>query len=302
MNKQIAFSSAPLGHQILGVDIAAGVSDEQFKQVADTFDKYGVVVLRNQKITPEQHIEFSRRFGPTELYGIASYLLPGHPEIFVVSNIVENGKPIGMADAGRTWHSDMCYVTSPPRCSLLYGLEVPRDEAGEPLGDTLFASTQAAYDALSPEMKEKVEGLKVRNSYATNVERKQKFSTVSEKAQVERLKNQQKFPDVIHSLVRKHPITGRKCLYLSEGLSVAIEGWPPEESDKFINEMLAYMIRPEFVYRHRWCEGDLLIWDNCSAIHLAIPDFAADNRRRMHRTTILYEDSIEQGQLAAAAA
>jgi taurine dioxygenase len=301
MNQPIAFSPAPLGHQLLGVDIAAGMSDEQFKAVEDAFNKYGVVVLRNQRITPDQHVEFSRRFGPTERYGIASYLLPGYPEVFVVSNIVENGKPIGMADAGRSWHSDMCYVTNPPRCSLLYGLEVPRDANGEPLGDTCFGSTQAAYDALSPEMKKTVAGLKVRNSYAANVERKQKLLKVdhSEKSQAERLKNQEKFPDVIHPLVREHPITGRKCLYLSQGLSVAIDGWGREESEKLIGELLAHMIKPEFVYRHRWCEGDLVIWDNCSSIHLAIADFGADQPRRMHRTTILHPASVAQGRLAA---
>jgi taurine dioxygenase len=301
MSQRIVFSSAPLGHQLLGVDIAAGLSDEQFKGIEDAFNKYGVVVLRDQHITPDQHVEFSRRFGPTERYGVANYLLPGYPEIFVVSNIVENGKPIGMADAGRSWHSDMCYVTNPPRCSLLYGLEVPRDAHGEPLGDTCFGSTQAAYDGLSPAMKKTVDGLKVRNSYSANVERKQKLLNVdhSEKSQAERLKNQEKFPDVIHPIVRVHPITGRKCLYLSEGMSIEIEGWGRGESETLIKELLAHMTQPEFVYRHRWCEGDLVIWDNCSSIHLAIPDFDANKRRRMHRTTILHPASVEQGKLAS---
>ncbi|GAA4322082.1 TauD/TfdA family dioxygenase [Pigmentiphaga soli] len=296
MNLPIAFSSAPLGHQVMGVDIAAGVSDEQFKAIEDAFNRYGVIVLRNQKLTPEQHVAFSRRFGPTERYGIATYLLPGYPEIFVVSNVVENGKPIGMADAGRAWHSDMCYVPNPPRCSLLYALEVPRDENGEPLGDTCFGSTQAAYDALSPEMKKTIDGLRVRNSYAASVERKRKLQRDhSQMSQEERLKVQAKFPDVLHPLVRVHPFTGRKCLYLSQGMSIEIEGWSREASQELIGELLAHMVKPEFVYRHRWCEGDLVIWDNCSSIHLAIADFGAGQRRRMHRTTILSPASAAQG-------
>lgn len=300
MNQPIAFASAPLGHHVMGVDIAAGVSDAQFDAVEGAFNRYGVIVLRNQRLTPEQHIAFSRRFGPTERYGIASYLLPGHPEIFVVSNIIEDGKPIGMADAGRAWHSDMCYVTNPPRCSLLYALEVPRDATGEPLGDTCFASTQAAYDALPDEMKQRISGLRVRNSYAASVERKAKLKRDrgGEFSQEERQKVQEKFPDVLHPLVRTHPVTGRKCLYLSEGLSAAIDGLERGESDALIAELLAHMTKPEFVYRHRWCEGDLVLWDNCSSIHVAISDFSPEQRRRMHRTTILNGASAASGVFA----
>jgi taurine dioxygenase len=300
MNQPIAFASAPLGHHLMGVDIAAGVSDPQFAGIEAAFNRYGVIALRNQRITPEQHIAFSRRFGPTERYGIASYLLPGHPEIFVVSNIVEDGKPIGMADAGRAWHSDMCYVPNPPRCSLLYALEVPRDGRGEPLGDTCFASTQTAYDALPEDMKRRLDGLTVRNSYAASVERKQKLKRdhVGEFSQEERQKARDKFPDVLHPLVRAHPITGRQCLYLSEGLSAGIEGLSETDSAALMAELLAHMTKPEFVYRHRWCEGDLLLWDNCSSIHLATCDFTPEQRRRMHRTTILNAESAASGVLA----
>jgi taurine dioxygenase len=300
MNQPIAFASAPLGHHVMGVDIAAGVPEEQFRDVETAFNRYGVIVLRNQRLTPDQHIAFSRRFGPTERYGIASYLLPGHPEIFVVSNIIEDGKPIGMADAGRAWHSDMCYVTDPPRCSLLYALEVPRNADGEPLGDTCFASTQTAYDALPDDMKRRIEGLRVRNSYAASVERKQKRQRDrgGEFSQEERNKARDKFPDVLHPLVRTHPITGRRCLYLSEGLSAAIEGMSAEESDALIAELMAHMTKPQFVYRHRWCEGDLVLWDNCSSIHLATCDFTAEQRRRMHRTTILNARGQGSGVLA----
>ncbi|MEM5388169.1 TauD/TfdA family dioxygenase [Paraburkholderia phymatum] len=300
MNQPIAFASAPLGHHLMGVDIAAGVSDAQFAAIDAAFNRYGVIVLRNQRLTPEQHIAFGRRFGPTERYGIASYLLPGHPEIFVVSNIIEDGKPIGMADAGRAWHSDMCYVTNPPRCSLLYALEVPRESNGEPLGDTCFASTQAAYDALPYDMKQRIEGLKVRNSYAASVERKARLKRDrgGEFSQEERQKVHEKFPDVLHPLVRTHPVTGRKCLYVSEGLSAAIDGLERSESDELIAELLAHMMKPEFVYRHRWCEGDLVMWDNCSSIHIAISDFSPEQRRRMHRTTILNESSAVPGVFA----
>lgn len=288
MNLKIGYSNAPLGHQIIGLSLADGISDEQFKALEDAFNQFGVVVLRGQTLSPEQHVSFSRRFGNLEHYPMDTYLLPGHPEIFVVSNIIENGKAIGMADAGRNWHSDMAFTNAPARCSVFYALEVPRSPSGEPLGDTYFASTQAAYDALSPEIKEKISGLKVRNSYSDNVERKrrQQLDKGGLMTQEERIKAQASLPDVFHPVVRTHPFTGRKCLYLSEGLSTELIGLPREEGDALLKALLAHMIRPEFVYRHRYCEGDLIIWDNCSAIHLATSDFNETQRRRMHRTTI----------------
>lgn len=284
----ISFSPAPLGHRLLGVDIAAGVPDAQFTAIEEAFDRYGVVVLPQQHLTPDQQIAFSKRFGPLEEYFATGFLLPGHPEVFVVSNIVEQGKAIGMADAGRNWHSDMCFTTNPPRCSLLYALEVPHDDNGQPLGDTCFASTQAAYDALEPSMKALVNKLHVRTSasHAIAQKAKQQLDAGGQASQEERRKAAEKFPDVIHPVVRVHPVTGRKCLYLSETLSAGIVGMSASEGEALIANLLAHMVRPEFVYRHRWQEGDIVIWDNCSAIHRATPDFTPAQRRLMHRTTV----------------
>jgi taurine dioxygenase len=149
-------------------------------------------------------------------------------------------------------------------------------------------------------MKQRIEGLKVRNSYAASVERKARLKRDrgGEFSQEERQKVQEKFPDVLHPLVRAHPVTGRKCLYVSEGLSAAIDGLERGESDELIAELLAHMTKLEFVYRHRWCEGDLVMWDNCSSIHVAISDFSPGQRRRMHRTTILNESSVASGVFA----
>jgi taurine dioxygenase len=288
MTLTIGYANAPLGHQMIGVSVAQAISDASFRAVEDSFNQFGVVVLRGQNITPEQQIAFSKRFGDLEHYMIGTFLLPGHPEIFVVSNIIENGKSIGMADAGRNWHSDMAFTSKPARASILYALEVPRAANHEPLGDTWFASTQTAYDALPDDQKKKLANLQVRNSYAYTVERKRKqqLDHGSVQTQEERKKIESEFPDVFHPLVRTHPITGRKCLYLTEGLTAQIMGVPEDESDALIKSLLAHMTRPEFVYRHRWCEGDMVIWDNCSAIHLATSDYSEAQPRRMHRTTI----------------
>jgi taurine dioxygenase len=193
-----------------------------------------------------------------------------------------------MADAGRLWHTDMIFTEAPPRCSLLYALEVPiRD--GTPLGDTLFASTAAAYDALPAATRRRLDGLQAINSYRRYAERRHREEAQSKPeatGQAIRDKHQDAHPDIVHPLVRTHPITGRRCLYISDGTTVEIAGWSQAESDALLAELLAHMTRPEFVYRHRWQVGDVVIWDNCSAIHRALGDYELQERRRMHRTTV----------------
>jgi len=288
MTLKLRFADAPLGHEILDVDLSKELDDATFEDIQKAFDEYGVVLFRGQTLTPQQQLDFSRRFGSLEKFLIDTFLLPGFPEIFVVSNILENGRPIGMADAGRNWHSDMAFVERPPRGSALYALEVPHDANEVPLGDTLFASTSAAYDALPVELKRRIDGLKVLNSYRIFTERKarQEMNDGGKKTQAEREKNKDSVPDVVHPLVRTHPRTGRKCLYVSGPLSVGIVGMAEGEADALLDMLREHMTQPRFIYRHSWKAGDLVLWDNCSAIHNAIGDYQLPQRRRMHRTTI----------------
>jgi alpha-ketoglutarate-dependent taurine dioxygenase len=143
---QIRHVDGPLGHHVVNVDLNR-LDDATFAQIEDAFNRYRVIVIEGQTLSPDAQLAFSRRFGKEVRYPIADFQLPGFPDIFVVSNVIENGKPVGMADAGRLWHTDMMFTEAPPRCSLLYALEVPARD-GAPLDDTLFASTAAAYDAL----------------------------------------------------------------------------------------------------------------------------------------------------------
>ena len=153
----IVMSGAPLGHEIRGVDLA-NLSDAQFAAVEEAYDRYGVVVIRGQELSPDAHVAYSKRFGGLDRYILDRYNLKSHPQIFVVSNIVENGEPIGLGDAGRYWHTDMWTEPKPPRGSIMYALEVPHDDDGRPLGDTFFASTAAAYDALPEDLRLTIEG------------------------------------------------------------------------------------------------------------------------------------------------
>ena len=288
MNLEIKHTSAPLGHEIVGVDLRT-IDEPTFKALDDAYQGYGVIVVRGQTLTPGELVDFSRRFGNLLEYPLGDYLLQGFPEIFVVSNIIENGKPIGMKEAGANWHTDMSFTNAPPRGSILYAVEVPVSN-GETLGDTLFASGAAAYDDLSADMKEKIEGLYAVNSASQaakkKIERARDRGTddAELRARVER--QAREFPDVTHPLVRRHPLTGRKCLYLSGDQTVSIVGWDEPSSNALLEELKEHYLSPKYTYRHKWKVGDVMFWDNCLCMHKAVQDYRLPLRRKMLRTTI----------------
>lgn len=271
----------PLGAEITGVDVGKPMDDATFKRIEDAFHENCVVVFRDQHLTPEGHTSFSRRFGDLAVHVLRQYNDPQVPEVLVLSNIVENGKPVGMQDAGQYWHTDLSYTAEPSRCSLLYSVEVPF-ENGVALGDTLFVNTAAAYDALSDEMKARLAGLKATHSYTALYDRMHKGGK-----RVDLEDDQKKaVPDVVHPVVRTHPFTGRKCLYVNEGFTVGIVGMPKAESDALLAELYAHIKDERFMYRHRWQLGDLLMWDNCSTQHNAVSNYGPQHRRHMRRTTV----------------
>ena len=267
--------SPQVGAEVIGVDISHPLPDDVFKTIDDAYNHYSVLVFRGQKLTPEQQIAFSRLFGELEVSPRTQFALPGHPEILVLSNIIIDGKPIGNADAGRTWHTDMSYTKTPPRGSLLYAREIPI-ENGRALGDTVFASAAAAYDTLSPEMTKKLAGLRAIHRAAAK-----KYAPGSKLADAVK-----DMPDVEHPVIRTHAVTGRKAIYVREGECVGICGMPDEDSLPLIKELGELVTRPEFCYRHNWGVGDLLMWDNSMTQHLAISDYQLPLRRLMHRVTV----------------
>jgi len=276
MSFEIQSSGSCLGHELRGVDLRQPLSESTFAAIEEAFNDCGVVVIRNQRLSPEQQVAFTRRFGDVERYPVGSFGLPGQEEILVVSNIIEDGKPIGLIDAGRNWHSDMLFTEKPPRCSVLYCLEVPHKD-GKAIGDTLFASTAAAYDGLSEAMKQRLTGQKALHS----------FSNYASTKTDGREKEGAAFPDVVHPLVRTHPITGRKCLYLSHSLTRKIGDLDAAETAALVRQLIDHITSEPYVYRHNWRVGDLVIWDNCSSMHRAMFDYEWPQRRRMHRTTVV---------------
>jgi taurine dioxygenase len=268
---------APLGAEVLNLDLSRPLSDAAFAQIHRAHLDHHVLVFRDQRITPRQQIDFSRRFGPLQIHVLRDFQLPGYPEVLVISNIVENGKPIGLGDAGHFWHSDLSYKEVPSLGSMLHAQELPEEG-----GDTLFANMHLAYDTLPPALRRAVQGLRAEHSYLAQyaeLQRRSPWRPNLTQAQIDEVK------PVTHPVVRVHPETGRPALFVSEHFTTQIVGLPQDESAALLAELFAHSVKPEHVYRHQWQPHDLVFWDNRSLMHLAAgcPDHL---RRRLYRTTI----------------
>ncbi|MCS3472400.1 taurine dioxygenase [Pseudomonas sp. JUb42] len=268
---------AALGAEVLGLDLNQPLNPEDFARIHGAWLEHGLLVLRDQRIAAEQHIDFSRRFGPLQVHVLKQFLLANHPEVFIISNIVENGQPIGLGDAGKFWHSDLSYVELPSKGAMLLAQQLPEEG-----GDTLFASQQQAYETLPDELRQRIEGKRAVHSYtaryADEVFKGVRRPTLTP-TQLAEVK------PVVHPIVRTHPETGRKGLFVNENFTTHILGLPEDESKALLAELYAHSIKPQFIYRHQWQANDLLFWDNRALIHLAT-GCPSHLRRRMHRTTI----------------
>jgi taurine dioxygenase len=282
-----------LGAEISGVDLSRPIADDVFARLAQAFFDNEVVVFRGQRLTPEAQVAFTRRFGELEHHVRRESCLAGFPQILIVSNVLdEQGRAIGAQDAGRFWHSDLSYKREPSLLSALYALEVPvRD--GRVLGDTGFASATAAYEALSGPMKERLRGLRNVHSYryyrAKNAKAQAEEAAAGLRVVQEHTPTPAQLagvPEVEMPVVRTHPVTGRKALFVNEAHTSHVVGLPGEKGESLLAELYRHLLRPEFRYTHRWQPGDLLMWDNCAVQHKATFDYDLPLRRLMHRTTV----------------
>jgi len=272
-------TGAALGAEIRGVDLSLPLSDTALAVIETAFDVHSVLLFRNQALEPPALTAFARHFGePQVIPYLGHYAHPQHPEIMLVTNIRENGRNIGHADAGRVWHSDMSYMAQPPRATLLYAIEVPHD-GDVALGDTLFASATAAYDSLPDKTRRRIDGLAA--IHRVSGRRKATGTGIEDNPARER------YPDAAHPVARTHPTTGRKAIYVNEGECIGITGMPDKDALALIADLARHVIRSEHRYRHKWRQGDLLVWDNCAVQHLAVHDYEWPRHRRlMHRVTV----------------
>lgn len=269
--------SYALGAEICGVDVSKPMGETAFGEIYRAFLANNLLLFRDQDITRSQHIEFSRRFGELDRHeALPRDRHPDYPELLMVTNEPKpDGSPSDTQYTGRQWHSDMSFTTAPSLGSLLKSYAVP--EVG---GDTLFANMYLAYDALSGGMKKLIAGL-----HGIHLSGTRKLA--NDNTGVVRAEEQKRInPPVAQPVVRVHPETGRKALYIGEKVK-RFDGMTEEESKPIIDYLVRHATRPDFVYRHQWRKNDILAWDNRCTLHQALGDFDETQLRHMERTTVL---------------
>ena len=263
--------------EVLGVDLSVPLEDATFARVKQAHLEHGVLVFRDQRLTPEQHIAFSARFGPLQIHPMSQFNLDGAPQILLVSNDKHpDGRPLGIADAGRYWHTDMSYMKEPALGSLLYARAIPGDG-----GDTMFCDMTAACRDLPADMRQKMLRLKVVHHFASRWSREsQKYGVRPAQTREEQDRN----PPVEHPMIRTHPETGEPAIYAG-GFAVKVKDASDEESKAMLDWIEKWVSQPKYVYRHRWRLHDLVFWDNRRVMHHAT-EYPESQRRHMHRTTV----------------
>jgi alpha-ketoglutarate-dependent taurine dioxygenase len=251
-----------------------------FRAVWDAFFASQVLVFRNQSFTPSTYLDFARRFGKPEPHVIDQFHHPEHADILILSNVLKDGKPTGLADAGTYFHTDYSYLDVPARCTLLYSIQVPKQG-----GDTLFADQYAAYDDLSSSLKIQIQDLVALHHYGNRDDLDKSSRTV---ASVLSEEQENKMAWVRHKVARKHPITGRTALYSVSGSSFRIEGMPDDEAIDLLDELKRHATQEKYQLRLKYGVGDVVVWDNASLLHSATLTDPADPRT-LWRITIKEE-------------
>jgi taurine dioxygenase len=269
--------SYALGAEVCDVDISKPMSEGFFGEIYQAFLAHGILLFRNQEITREQHIDFSRRFGELDRHdALPRDRHPDHPEILLVTNEPKpDGSPSDSRYTGRQWHSDMSFTPVPSLGSLLRGITIP--EVG---GDTVFANMYLAYEALSDGMKKMIADL--HGIHLSGTRKINDPTSGMPRAEEQRRLN----PPIAQPVVRVHPETGRKALYLGDKVK-RFDGFTEEESRPLIEYLNKHATRFELIYRHQWRTNDVVAWDNRCTMHLALGDFDETQRRHMERTTVL---------------
>ncbi|MGK2900152.1 MAG: TauD/TfdA dioxygenase family protein [Burkholderiaceae bacterium] len=270
--------SHAIGAEITGVDLRTPLSQAAEQEVRRAWLEHHVIVFPGQELTPAQQISFGRMFGELDDHkAVPFYQHPEHAEIFLITNKQIGGKPSETRDTGREWHSDHSFTTHPTMATMLYCREIP--SVG---GTTMFTNMNLAYETLSPTLRAMLEPLEAVHNFAHYSARELRHRDSQQIAHMNKIN-----PPVAQPVVRVHPETGRKALYLSEMMTSHFVGMTPQESEGLLHYLFTHSVRPEFTYRHAWSVNDLLMWDNRCTQHLALGDYTHDQPRHMHRITVL---------------
>jgi taurine dioxygenase len=263
--------SPALGAEIAGVDLRDPIDDARKQQLLDVWHRHLVILLRNQTLDEDAQVRFAESFGAPAKITSGRTFSAKHPSVMLISNIRRDGKPIGaLPDGEMNFHIDQCHQEIPAKATVLYAIEIPSKG-----GNTLFSNAYAAYETLPANIKHAIAGRRALNAY-------DKDSTL----RTARYDNAGS--SCWHPVVRTHPATGRKALYVNRLMTREIEGFPRDDSDAILQQLFDHQEQPKFVYEHVWRPGDILMWDNRCTLH-ARTDFSAGERRMLRRVTILGE-------------
>ena len=282
---KVTGSGKALGATIEGLDLARPLSDENYQLILQALGQYSVIRFPGQQLSGRQLADFSARFGDLETNVASTHFQePGVPQVMTLSNIVENGKPIGLADAGQDWHTDMSYSRTIAFANVLYGIKIPRRD-GKTLGATEFSSMHAAYDGLPADLKQRLAGMTVTHDFNKFWEmmRREKGSKRPPLTDAQRKAK----PPVSQPIFLTHPLTGRKVLYANPGYSIRINELPQKESDRVLEFLFEHQLKHQYRYRHQWSEGDVLMWENFGTIHNAIADYGPNEHRLVKRCQVM---------------
>lgn len=264
-----------IGVEVRGIDVTAPIPAALFDKIYAAWIDATILLIRGQSMTPDQHVDFTRRFGEVVSYTRKEFAEGERPEILVLSNITRDGKLIGSPVSGRVWHTDGHYLAEPPAGSMLYAIECPPEG-----GDTLFANMFAAHDALPDTVRRRLDGLQVVISRVQS--RPYNYPDRPPPSEAERAE----WADMPQPIVLTHPENGRKALYAGGNVPWRIVGMDEAESAPLVTFLQEFAVLPRFTYRHRWRPGDIILWDNRSAMHRATGYDMTRYRRHMHRTTL----------------
>jgi taurine dioxygenase len=273
-----------LGARIEGIDLAQPVSDGDFRQILRALGTFGVLCFPKQRLETEAFARFGRMFGDLEINVANQFHEPGFPEVMVLSNMTNDGKPVGLGDAGQGWHTDMSYSKDVALANVLYAIKVPMRD-GRPLGDTQFRNMHMAYEDLPSGVKARLSGRTATHDFAKFWEM-MRTRPGSQRAPLT-AEQRAKKPPVSQPIFRTHPITGRTILYCNPGYAVRIDGLPEAESSQLLDFLFKHQEQDKYFHAHLWSEGDVLMWDNIGTVHNAIPDYRADEPRYMRRVQVM---------------
>ncbi len=276
-------TSETLGATIEGLDLVTASSTD-VDALVRALGRYGVIRFPRQSLSAADLKKFSAHLGELEINVVGTSQEPGHPEVMILSNIVENGQPIGLPDAGQSWHTDMSYNKVVAFANVLYAVKVPQRD-GQPLGATEFCDMCAAYDDLPSELKQQLARKTALHDFNKFWEmmRRRPGSTRPPLSEAQRRTK----PPVSHPIVLTHPISKRKALYANPGYATRINALPKAESDRLLEFLFAHQTQDKYRYAFRWQAGDVLVWDNLRVIHQAVADYGPSEHRLMKRCQVM---------------